>query len=329
MFDKDGDLREEPQDRDEDDSAEPGDNEEEGEQEEEAGEEAEEEEGEEEGEDEAEEDDSEEEEEPEAKLDWSKATPEHRSAFEASQKEVQKLRKDYGKLHSKYAELSQSRRSEDQSREQLQARAQAADEWNSILEEHPQLIDIIAREVKKLTSPLGGDDEVPEALKDDPAFKYMKERYEPYIKSLESKLKALEGQTKPLKDWESQQKRAKSEQTLNSILGEAKDKYKAMFKKDMSEEQLTQLLEYIVENDAYGNPKKQHKGAGNLAVLEVFGAEYEQAMQAANANRLREKAKKFGSRNKTVNSRQVAKAPKIGSIDDGIKAALAEQGMEV
>lgn len=324
MFDKDGDLRDETQGDEQSSTDEDQEEEQEEEENDEDQDEEEQEEGDEDSEDDSEEDEEEEEEEePEAQLDWSKIPAEHRAAFEASQKEVTKLRKDYGKLHSKFTQLSQSRREEDQDLPELRARAQQASEWEAILEQHPELQGQIVDLIKKARGQ--AEPEIPEELKSDPAVQLLLQREQ----RLMNEIRQMRQETAPLKEWQKSRADETNRKTIDGILDEAKAKYKAMFKSDMDEDKLTQVLKYIVENEAYGNPKKGHKGAGTYAVLEVFGKEYEKALSNRDANRLRDKAKKFGARNKTVNSRQAASAPKISSERDAITAALAEQGLSI
>jgi len=304
MFDKDGDLRDEPQSVEEDSADEGQEAEEEQEEETDAEEQDDEEEEEAESDDEDEESEEEEEEETEAELDWSKAKPEHKAAYDESQKEVLKLRKDYGKLQSKLHEVSQSRREEDQSLEELRSSAELANQWTSILEQHPELQAQIMDLVKKARNPDAG---IPEHLKEDPAVQFMLEQN----RRLENQLRQLGEQTKPLNEWKSERAKEATKTKLDGILGEAETKFKALFKKDMSEEDKTAVLKYMVDNQYFGNPKNGHKGAGSNAVLEVFGSQYEKTLSAKETSRLREKAAKFGSRNKGVNSRRATSAPKI------------------
>lgn len=312
MFDKDGDLREEPQ-ADDEESGDEGQGDEESQEEEETEPEDEPEEEDEDSEDD-EDEESDEDEEAESKLDWSKVSPEHKAAFESSQKEIGKLRKDYGKLHSKYAELSQSRREEDQSLQELRAGHEMASQWNEILEQHPELEKQIMGLIQKAQNP---DSEIPEHLKDDPAIQFMLQQN----KLLQQQLRQVSDQTKPLKEWEQEKATALSKQKLDSLLDDAAKEFKHMFGKDMGEEERTAVLKYMVERKYYES--------GSNAALAVFAQQYKKALSAKDASRLRDKAKKFGSRNKTVNSRQATSAPKINSSNDAIRQALADQGLDV
>lgn len=311
MFDKDGDLREEPQDVeqsvDEDQEEEPEEQEEPEEEEEQEENEEEEEESEESEEDE----EDEESEDPE--LDWSKLPPEHKLAFEQSQKEVAKLRKDYGKIQSKLHEQSQSRREEDQTTQTLRAHAAQANEWNQILEQHPELMPQIVDLIEKVQNPEAG---IPEHLKEDPAVQFMLDQN----RRLERQIKQMAEQTKPLDEWKAEKQTAQNRQKLDGLLSDAAAKYKAMFKKDMGEAERTQVLKYMVDNKYYNS--------GKTAVLEVFADAYEKSLNAKDASRLREKAAKFGGRSKSVNSRRASSAPKINSADDAARQALRDQGME-
>ncbi len=312
MFDKDGDLRDEPQSDEDDSAAEDQETEEpeEGEPEPEEATEPEEEEP------------SEEEDAPkseEKQLDWSKVDPAHRNAFEEKAKEVLKLRKDYGKIQSKLHEVSQSRRQEDQTMQELQAQASQANQWNEILEQHPELVEKFVDLVKKARNPI--EEEIPEHLKGDPAFQYLEKTYKPYIRGLEQKLAALESQTKPLNDWKAEKETAANTAKLDSILGDAATQFKAMFKRDITEDEKTAVLKFMVENDYYQS--------GKNATREVFASHYEKALTAKRNSDLKAKAEKFGTRQKTVNSRQASSAPKINSHTDAITQALRDQGIEL
>lgn len=313
MFDKDGDLRDEPQDVEE--SVEEG-QDEEPQEEEETDEEAEEEEGEEEEESEEEEseEDEESEEEADPELDWSKVTPEHKAAFDASQKEVAKLRKDYGKIQSKLHELSQSRREEDQTTQQIRQQAEVATQWNEILEQHPELLPQIKDLIQKVQNPEAA---IPEHLREDPAVQFMLERE----RRLERELKQLRDQTKPLDEWKAEKQTAMNRQKLEGLLDEAGKEYKAMFGKDMDDKAKHAVLKFMVD--------KKYYESGSNAAISVFGAQYKQALSAKETSRLREKAAKFGGRTKSVNSRRAASAPKINTERDAISQALRDQGLEV
>lgn len=311
MFDKDGDLREEPQGDEGEPSADEGQEDEEDQEEEESETE---EESEEEGDEDSDEDEeSEEEEEPET-VDWSKASPEHKAAHEADQKEIGKLRKDYGKLHSKYAELSQSRREEDQSLTEIRASAQMANQWNTILEQHPELQEQFVALIKAAKNP---EQEIPEHLKGDPAVEFMLQQNQ----RLQNQLRELGEQTKPLNDWKAEKSNDANRQKINGLLDQAAKEFKSMFGKDMGEEDRTAVLKYMVEKKYYED--------GGTAAFKVFQDQYKKALASKDASRLRDKAKKFGGRNKTVNTRQATSAPKINSEGDAIKQALLEQGMNI
>lgn len=313
MFDKDGDLREEPQSVDEESADEGQDDD--PQEEEETDEEAEEEEGEEEAESEDEESDeeTEEEEEAEPELDWSKVAPEHKAAFDASQKEVSKLRKDYGKIQSKLHELSQSRREEDQSTQQIRQQAEVATQWNEILEQHPELLPQIKDLIAKVRDPQAA---IPEHLRDDPAVQFMLERE----RRMEQELKQLRDQTKPLDEWKQEKQQAVNRQKLDGLLDDAGKEYKAMFGKDMDEEAKRAVLKFMVE--------KKYYESGSNAAITVFGPQYKKALSAKETSRLREKAAKFGGRTKSVNSRRAVSSPKINSETDAISQALRDQGLE-
>lgn len=309
MFDKDGDLREEPQGVDEESAEEGQDAEDQDEEETEAeGEESEEEE---EPEEEESEEDDEAEEEAEPELDWSKVAPEHKAAFDASQKEVSKLRKDYGKIQSKLHELSLA--AKDQPTQEVRQQAEMASQWNSILEQHPELEAKIVDLIKQAQNP---ESSIPEHLREDPAVQFMLEQN----RRLENQLKQLGEQTKPLDEWKAEKQTAANRQKLEGLLGEAAEEYKSMFGKDMDEEAKTAVLKFMVE--------KKYYESGSNAALTVFGPQYKKALSAKETSRLREKAAKFGGRTKGVNPRRATSEPKINSERDAISQALRDQGLE-
>jgi hypothetical protein len=308
LFDKDGDLRE--PDFDEESEAESEDTEEtEGDDEPEA-EDQEGDEAEEESEEESEEDEAEEEA-PE-ELDWEEVDPEYKSAFDAVQQERDKLRKDYGKLHSKYTRETQAHKEQDGSLEELRAQAQVAEQWNAVLAQHPDIRETVEQMLARKQDPYG---DVPDYLKEDPLFQQMRQ----HNQRLEQRLSQFEEKVKPVETWQSQQQEAQNRQKLDGLLGEAEAKFKSMFSREWSEDEKTEVLQYMVENKVYRN--------GKIPVMEVFGDRYEKALKTRQASDLRGKAKRFGTRTKSVNSARISKASKDASnADEAIAMALADQG---
>ena len=315
LFDKDGDFRGTEQ--DEEDSPEDGQGEQDQQEEGDETQGQEDEEKEEEEESEESEEDEDDEEEPESNLDWSKVDQRYRQAYEKEAGEVKKLRKDYGKLHSQFAKLNKSRETEESTVAELRQDADIAQKWNAILEQHPHIQDILKKELAKLNDPLQAED-VPDYLKDDPVFQHVQQKYEPYIRQLEARLRQFEGKTKVVDQWQENQSKAENKQRLDGLLNQARTKFKGMFGKDMTEDEESDVLQYMLDNKYYRN--------GAVAVAEVFQEQYEKALKGRQAQDLKAKAKKFGSRPKSVNPNRATSTKHAATPEEAIQMALAEQG---
>lgn len=312
LFDKDGDLRDEVQDKD-DESEEPA----EDESQEENGDEQED--AEEEAEEESEDDESEEEE--EAELSWDALEdPRYQEAFNKAQQDAERWQKAHSKLQSQLTRESNARKEEDSNLSEMREYANAAREWNAILEKHPELQRVIEKELAKLQNPFR-DDDLPDYLKGDPALKFVRERYEPIIRGLEQKLKAAEAKVGKVDSWEAKEQETRNRQRLDNLLSDAATQFKAMFGKDITDEERNQVLQYMVENKYYES--------GKTAAFHVFNGQYEKTLKGKATSDVRAKAKKFPARNKSVNAARVDKSPKhASSPEEAVAMALAEQGFE-
>lgn len=321
LFDKDGDLREPSLDDEKSEDADQGDEDDQGEEESDAeDQEEEEEESEEESEEEEEPESDEDEEESEDEeetdeapdLNWEKVKPEYKAAFDEVTSERDKLRKDYGKLHSKYTQAVQAQKDEDGSLEAVKSDAHVARQWNAILEQHPQLSKMIEREIAKLQDPFA---DVPEYLKEDPLFQQMVA----HNKRMEQRLAQLDERVAPVKDWDAQQREAKNRQVIDGLLTEAGTHFKSLFKRDWNEQEKTEVLRYMVQKNFYEN--------GEVPVWAVFKDQYQKQATQKRSTELKAKAKKFGTRTKGVNLNRANRAPKDAeTAEDAIAMALAEQG---
>lgn len=300
----------------------PADDEESGE-EEEAGDEDEEEgnetESEEETEEEDEEDESEEsdeddeEEAPAQQLDWSKVDKRYSSAFEKAQAEAIKWERQHAKLQSQLTRESRSRQEEEATLTTLREKAQAADQWDALLAQHPHLEQILMQEVQKLRDPFSN---VPDIVKQDPLFQQMQRMNQ----QLEQRLAAFEKSLTPVQDIQKERVEAQSRRTVDGLLGEARAKFKTMFGKDATEDDLKAALKYMVDNKDYA------KGGGTRAVLEVFGDQWQKQVQQKRNQSLREKAKKFGARNKSLSAPRGKMSEDAKTPEEAIARALADQG---
>lgn len=301
LFDSDGELRDAPVERDEE---EPEVEEEDTEQEAEEDQEAEdtEDEPEEEG------DDSEE-------VDWEAVDPRYKQAFEKTRSEAEKRQEEYRKIQSHMTKQSQQYKSFEQDRDRLTQRDLQLSKIEELLEAHPHLVDLIDKEVAKATNPLEAE-EVPDYLKQDPAFQHMQKVYQPYIQKLEKQLQEVTKKTSRFDEMDRQQAEAKHKETLDAQLKGAGEKIKSMLGRDATEDEITEVLQYMVDNKFYGN--------GQIAALAVFGDRYEKSIAQRQQAKMKEKAGKFPARSKSVSPSRVKSGDDSMDLEDAIHAAMAE-----
>lgn len=289
LFDKDGDMREEPQ------------------QDEEPQEEE---------EQQASEEQSEPEEEESTEIDWTAIDERYAKAYESTKSEAEKWKSDYAKIQAHLTKQGQTRKEMESTLAKYEAQVNQLRQWEALLEQHSGLESHIQQFLAKAQNPLQAD--IPDYLKDDPAFKYVNERINPYVQSLEQKLKALEQKTGKIDEYEKQTQEAQYKQHLDSQLESAGQRIKSMFGRDATEEEITQVLEYMVENKYYNN--------GAAAAVAVFQDQYEKTIQERFNREMSEKAKKFPPRNKSVNGARSTTSKEATSVEEAIKMAMQEQG---
>lgn len=269
-------------------------------------------------EEDTEEDQEAEEEEPKGEdsdeVNWDAIDPRYKKAFEETRSEAQKRQEEYRKIQSHMTKQSQQYKEFDQTRQKLEERNNQLSQIEALLEQHPHLVDLIDREIAKASNPLESA-EVPDYLKEDPAYKYIQQTYQPYVKSLEQKLSSFEKKFSKFDEFERSQQEAKNREVLDTQLNAAKEAVKSMFGRDATEDDVTKVLEYMVENKFYNN--------GKAAALAVFQDQYEKAIAEKQQGRMREKAGKFPSRNKSISSSRVKSEGDMDS-EDAIKASIAE-----
>lgn len=270
-------------------------------------------------EEETEEDQEESEEEPDSgddseEVDWEAIDPRYKKAFEEARSEAQKRHEEYRKIQSHMTKQSQQSKEFEQHRQRLEERDNQLRQIEALLEQHPHLVDLIDRELAKATDPLESA-EVPDYLKEDPAFKYIQQAYKPYVKGLEQKISTFEKKFSKFDEFERSQQESKNRQYLETQLDAAKEAVKSMFGRDATEDDVTKVLEYMVENKFYNN--------GKAAALAVFQDQYEKAISEKQQNRMKEKAGKFPSRNKSISASRV-KAESDMDADDAIRASIAD-----
>lgn len=156
---------------------------------------------------------------------------------------------------------------------------------------------------------------MPDYLKQDPMFQHVEKVFKPYIQKLEKELEDVKKKTGRFDEMDRQQAEAKNKEVLDTQLNAAKETVKSMFGRDATEDDVTKVLEYMVENKFYNN--------GKAAALAVFQDQYEKAIAEKQQNRMKEKAGKFPSRNKSISSSRVKSEGDMDS-DDAIRASIAD-----
>jgi len=263
-----------------------------------------------------------EEEEPEgdedSEIDWDSVPPRVKQAYEQIQSEAQKWKKDYGKIQGQWTKASQTQKEFESTRSTLEQRNDLLTQFEELLENNPKIVEFIQKETARKHDPFNGDDDVPDYLKQDPAYKHLESRYKPLISSMQRELNSLKQKTSRFDEMDKQEAQAKSKQQLDTQLDAARGRIKSIFGRDASEGEVTQVLEYMVDKKFYGD--------GSLAALAVFGDKYEKAILSKHQTKLKEKAKKFGSRNRSVSSSGADKSSDKMSTSEAIARALADQG---
>lgn len=265
-------------------------------------------------EEESEEDEeSDEEEAPAQELDWSKVDKRYAGAFEKAQAEAIKWERQHAKLQSQLTRESRSRQEEEATLTTLREKAQAADQWDALLAKHPHLEQVLMQEIEKLRDPFR---DIPEIVKQDPLFQQMQRMNQ----ALEEKLAMFEKNLQPVQDIQRERTEAQSRRTVDERLGEARAKFKAMFGKEATEDDLKAALQYMVQTKDYA------KGGGTRAVLEAFGDQWQAQVQQKRNEALKAKAKKFGARNKSLSSPRGKMSEDAKTPEEAIARALADQG---
>jgi len=253
----------------------------------------------------------------EEEIDWNQVDERYRKAFEQTKSEAEKWQKDHGKIQSKWTKESQSRKEELKNLDEFRAKANELSRWEELLGQNPKLAQVVSQEIERMNG--GYQEEVPDYLKNDPMFQHIQKSVAPTINALQQKIQHLEQKTQRLDQWESQQVEAKNRSYLDNQLSAAKEQVKSIFGTEATEDQITEVLEYMVENKFYSN--------GKAAALAVFGDQYEKAARSRYETEMKEKAKKFPARTKTVNSNRVGSSRDASTPEEAIAMALADQGL--
>lgn len=271
---------------------------------------------EEEEEEEAEEEDEESEEETEAEIDWSKLPKAAKKAFEAEREKALKWEKNHAKLQSQTHKLSASAKELETN---LQAQREAMNTLNqleAVFEKNPELMKMLESAV---TSEASGK-KAPDFLEQDPVYKEIQNSVLPMIKGLQQTVETL---TKERDDLRTTNQEKENRKALDQTLANARVSIKSMLGREATENDLTQVLAFIVDNKLYGA-----KDPAKAAVAAVFGDEYQTSVRDREKSKLRAKAKKFGTRTNGVNGARTSSQKQNLDLRGSIKQAFSEQGID-
>ncbi len=260
-------------------------------------------------------DDEEAEEEESTELDWESLPPAAKKAYEEAAKKAEHWEKNHAKLQSDYAKNSNSWKEKESAYSEAQAKAAELDKWEKFLESNTHARQALEAALAKEQNPFA---DMPEHLSKDPAVKYMQEKFMPYISKLEKELEGLKGKTGELDTLRSERIQAEGKAKLDTQLDASKAQIKAMLGREATEDEVTKVLEYMVENKFYGN--------GKAAALAVFSEQYDAHMQQKYNQTMKEKAKKFPSQSKTVSSSRATTSTHAKTPEEAIMMAMQEQG---
>lgn len=267
------------------------------------------------------EDEETEEEEPQgdddSEVDWSTAPPALKSAYEKVRSEAEKWKRDHGSIQSKWTKASQSQKEFESIRERLEQRDQLLERFETMLENNPKLVELIQKENARKHDPFAAA-EIPDYLKDDPAYKFLESAYKPIITNLQRELNEVKQKTSRFDEMDQKEAEGKRKAHLDTQLNSAREQIKSMFGREASEDEVTEVLQYMVDQKFYGN--------GKAAALAVFSDRYEQAILQKHQAQMKEKAKKFPSRNKSVPSARAVSSGQAENPHEAIAKALADQG---
>lgn len=248
---------------------------------------------------------------------WEEAPEAYAKEYREAKEAAERWQKAHSKLQSELTRRSQAQREEERSLPAIRQKAQYADEWNSLLEKNPRLQQMIEREVAAMRNPASAI-QVPKELEGDPAVQFMQNAFAQVLQPLQARLAQAEAAAGKVQSWENKNQEAHNEEKLNGLLAKAGDKIKTMFGRDATQEEITQVLQYMVDNQYFQN--------GAVVAMEVFGDQYEKQLAARNAAKMKEKSKKFPSRSKGVNPSRVGKSRDALTPEEAISMALADQG---
>lgn len=261
-----------------------------------------------EGEDETQEEES-------VELDWDAIPPAAKRAYEEAAKKADHWEKNHAKLQSDYAKNSNTWKEKERTLSEIQAKADELQKWEQFLASNHGARQALEAAIKAEQNPFG---DMPEHLSKDPAVKYMQDKFMPYISGLQKEIQELKGVKTEFASMQSERVQSENKAKLDEQLNASKAQIKAMIGREATEEDVTRVLGYMVENKFYGN--------GKAAALAVFFNEYDAHMQQKYNQTMKEKAKKFPSQSKTVSSSRATPPKHARTAEEAIMMAMQEQG---
>lgn len=271
-------------------------------------------------EEEAGEEDTEAPQEEETPLDWEKLDPRAKTEYEKAMKQATHWERTHAKLQSQHHQLSKSQKELEKTLQEYKVYGDELREWNQVLQQNPRVLQMVKEELARSQNPFA--EEVPDHVKHDPIYQYVQKTVAPTIQALQQEISHLKGKASKIDEYETNTKQEKARAQLDSLLDEAKTEIKGIFGSDATEEQVNEVLQFMVDNNFYKS--------GKTAAMAVFKDQYENAIKTRFETEMKEKAKKFGTRTKSVNpSRATVKSDGPLDIDGALKKAFSEHGMDV
>lgn len=261
-------------------------------------------------------------------IDWEKLPQAARAAFEKANSEAQKWQKDYSKLQSKWTKESQSWKEKETTHAQLVERDAVLKQFEKILESNPDIYRSLQERVQKGNKPFSMQD-IPDDLRSNPVVQLLENRILPYVQQLETKISQYEPKFQSLDQMtrESEEKQVRA--NIDAQINAGREQIAKLLGREATEDELQELIDWMNEERVIGDHRnpESFKRMGKMAAMEVFSERAEGVRAEKQQADLKEKAKKFPSRTKSVNPSRAVQERDARDFRDGIAMAMEEHGL--
>jgi len=219
----------------------------------------------------------------------------------AIQEQKMDWEKSYKHLERKYGQDSQRLKKYESEYQSYQEKVSAYDKLEQMLAQNPRAVEALRNAMQNQ----GVDPEVAES---------------PVYQQLRQQMQELQEMKPLIQEYQQDKIKQSAEQTLNTAESDAKELYKSVFGKDMSESEYVQALQWMMDNKIY---------SGKTAVRDLF---FEQAtkFKAQGALQANMAKKSMGvTRTQGMNSNSAAKPNKeVMSAREAWIASMEEEGRD-